>query len=182
MYMSGSVGKVYSEAVFELASEQGCAETVFDELCSLKTIWQENPGLGKLLGAPTVGKEEKLKITEKIFKGRLSDTVYNFLCVITEKNRAQYLPAIADAYKEKWYEASNIAEVTVTSAEPLTTELKNKLIKKFESVYGKKVILNEKTDSSLMGGIVLSYGNTQLDGSVKTRLDTLQKQIKGTIA
>ncbi|MCD7731763.1 MAG: ATP synthase F1 subunit delta [Oscillospiraceae bacterium] len=180
--MTDSVGKVYSEAIFELAAEQSCAETVFEELEALKTVWNENPGLVKVLRAPTVGISEKLGITEKIFKGRVSDMVYNLLCVITEKNRADYLPEIADAYKDKWYDASGIAEVTVTSCEPLSDALKEKLIKKLETVYKKKVILNEKTDSSLIGGIVVNYGNTMLDGSVKSRLEALQKQIKGIIA
>ena len=49
-------------------------------------------------------------------------------------------------------------------------------------VYNKKIILEEKTDSSLIGGMKVSYNGTLLDGTVKTRLETLQKQIKGTIA
>ncbi len=180
--MTGSVGKVYSEAVFQLASEQNSAKQIFDELTSLKTIWQDNPGLAKVLSAPTLSAGEKLAVTEKVFKGRVSDTVYNFLCVITEKNRAADLPEIADAYKEKWYESENIAEVTVTSSIPLSEAARGKLVKKLESVYKKKIILEEKVDSSLIGGIVVNYGNTMLDGSVKSRLEAIQKQIKGIIA
>ncbi len=180
--MTGSIGKVYSEAIFELAVEQNCAETVFNELESLKTIWSENPGFAKILDAPTVGIDEKLGMTEKIFKGKVSDIVYNFICVMTEKNRADFLPEIADAYKERWYDLSGIAEVTVTTSVPLSAALRDKLLKKLESVYKKKVILKEKTDSSLIDGMVINYGDTMLDGSLKTRLETIQKQIKGTIA
>jgi F-type H+-transporting ATPase subunit delta len=180
--MTGSVGKIYSEAIFELASENDCAESVFEELKALKDVWKNNPELAKMLGTPTISTGDKLKVTERVFKGRVSDMVYNFLCVITEKNRAGYLPAIADAYKEKWYEASKIAEVTVTTSKPLTSELRDKLVKKLEGVYDKKIILEEKLDSSLIGGIVVNYGNTMLDGSVKSRLDAVQKQIKGIIA
>ena len=45
-----------------------------------------------------------------------------------------------------------------------------------------KIILEEKTDSSLIGGIKVSYNGVLMDGTVKTRLETLQRQIKGTIA
>lgn len=180
--MTGSVGKVYSEAIFELASEQNCAEAVFEELKSLKKIWCENPELAKLLREPTLSLSEKLSMTEKIFKGKVSETVYNFLCVLTEKGRADCLPEIADAYKEKWYEASGIAEVTVTTDAPLSDELREKLLKKLEKTYKKKILLKEKIDSSIMGGIVVNYGNTMLDGSVKTRLENVRKQIKGIIA
>ncbi len=180
--MTGSVGKIYSEAIFELAAEQSCAGQVFEELTSLKKIWTENPDVAKLLSAPTLSVSEKLKINEKVFKGRVSEMVYNFLCVITEKGRAGALTEIADAYKEKWYEAENIAEVTVTTSAPLKKELRDKLVKKLEAVYKKKVILEEKTDSSLIGGIVVNCGNEMLDGSVKNRLDSIEKQIKGIIA
>ncbi|MBQ8827312.1 MAG: F0F1 ATP synthase subunit delta [Oscillospiraceae bacterium] len=180
--MTGSVGKIYSEAIFELAAEQGCGGQVFEELTSLRKIWTENPGLAKLLSAPTISLKEKLGIIEKSFKGRVSDIIYNFLCVITEKGRASSLTEIADSYKEKWYEKENIAEVTVTTCSPLSDALRKKLVKKLEDVYKKKVVLEEKTDSSLIGGIVVNYGNTMLDGSVKNRLDSIQKQIKGIIA
>lgn len=180
--MTGSVGKIYSEAIFELAAEQGCGEQVFKELTSLRSIWMENPGLAKLLSAPTISLKEKLSVVEKAFKGRVSETVYNFLCVITEKGRASALTEIADSYKEKWYEKENIAEVTVTTCNPLSDSMRKKLVDKLESVYKKKVVLEEKTDASLIGGIVVNYGNTMLDGSVKNRLDSIQKQIKGIIA
>lgn len=180
--MTGAVGKVYSEALFELAAEQNCAEQVFNELEALKAVWRDNPGLSKLLCAPTVGIGEKLAAVENIFKGRASDIVYNFICVITEKNRGAYLPEIADSYKEKWYDASGIAEVTVASCKPLTAAMRKKLVKKLEAVYKKKIILTEKVDKTLIGGIVVKYGDTMLDGSVKTRLDNMQKQISGIIA
>lgn len=180
--MAGSVGNVYSEALFELAAEQNCAEETFDELMALKKIWQENPEVSKLLRSPTLSVAERLEVTEKIFKGRVSDQIYNFLCVLTEKSRADHLPEIADSYKEKWYDKSGIAEVTVTSDRPLSDKQRDKLINKLSQVYNKKILLEEKTDSSLIGGMKVSYNGTLLDGSVKTRLETIRKQIKGTIA
>ncbi len=180
--MAGSVGKIYSDALFELASEQNCTEAVFEELNGLKAVWKDNPELSKFLSSPIIGKGDKLSAVEKIFKGKVSDIVYNFICVITEKDRGNALSEIADAYKERWYNVSGIAEVTVTTSIPISTVLKDKLVKKLEKVYGRKIILAEKVDESIIGGIVISSKNTMLDGSVKTKLDTIQKQINGIIA
>ncbi|MGN0552754.1 MAG: ATP synthase F1 subunit delta [Oscillospiraceae bacterium] len=180
--MAGSVGNVYSEALFELAAEQDCAKETFDELMALKKIWKDNPELPKLLKSPTLSVAERLAVAEKIFKGKISEQVYNFICVITEKSRADHLPEIADCYKERWYDKSGIAEVTVTSDSPLTEKQREKLVAKLEKVYNKKIILEEKTDSSLIGGIKVNYNGVLMDGTVKTRLETLQRQIKGTIA
>ncbi|MDE5859568.1 MAG: F0F1 ATP synthase subunit delta, partial [Oscillospiraceae bacterium] len=81
-----------------------------------------------------------------------------------------------------WYEMKNIAEVKVTTSTPLSDGLRSKLKAKLEAVYKKTVILTENIDESIMGGIVINYGNTMLDGSVKAKLEAVQKQIKGVIA
>lgn len=180
--MTGTAEKIYSEAVFELAKEDNSADKIKEELDALSKIFTDNPELSKLLSAPTVGFEEKLDVLKKVFGGRISDTSYNLLCVTTEKGRASLIPAIAEDYRNRWYEMKNIAEVKVTTSKPLTDALRSKLKAKLETVYKKTVVLTENIDESLMGGIVINYGNTMLDGSVKTKLEAVQKQIKGVIA
>lgn len=174
--------KIYSEAVFELAKEQSCADTIKDELDALAVVFKDNPELPKLLTAPTVTLNEKLDVVKNIFGGKVSELTYNLLCVTTEKGRAAIIPDVAEDYKNRWYEMKNIAEVKVTTSVPLSENLRAKLKAKLEAVYKKTVILTESVDPSIMGGIVLNYGNTLLDGSVKAKLDAIQKQIKGVIA
>ncbi len=180
--MTGTIEKIYSEAVFELACEQDCADEVKAELDTLAAVFNDNPGFAKLLSVPTVTIGEKLGIIEKTFKGKISQITYNLLCVVTEKGRAEAVPAIAEDYKNRWYEMKNIAEVKVTTSIPLSENLRTKLKAKLEAVYKKTVILTECVDPKIMGGIVLNYGNTMLDGSVKAKLEAIQKQIKGVIA
>lgn len=180
--MTGTVEKIYSEAVFELASEQKCADSIKEELEALAAVFKDNPELPKLLSAPTVTMSEKLSVIEKLFKGRISDMSYNLLCVTAEKGRARLIPDIAEDYKNRWYEMKNIAEIKVTSSVPLSDTLKAKLKAKLEKVYGKTVILTERVDETLMGGVVINYGNTMIDGSVKTKLEAVRKQINSVIA
>lgn len=180
--MNSAVEKIYSEAVFEIARESNCVDSTDEELNAVAGIFNDNPGLAKLLSAPTVSFKEKLSVLEKVFGGRLSDTAYNLLCVVTEKGRAELIPAIAEDYRSRRYETENIAEVKVTTSVPLSDGLRSKLKAKLEAVYKKTVILTERVDPSIMGGIVINYGNTMMDGSVKSKLEALQKQIKGVIA
>lgn len=180
--MTGKIEKIYSEAVFELACEQNCEDKVKEELDVLAVVFEDNPAFAKLLTVPTVTVGEKLEIIENVFKGKLSELTYNLLSVVTEKGRAAAVPAIAEDYKKRWHEMKNIAEVKVTTSVPLSEALREKLQAKLEAVYKKTVILTECVDPAIMGGIVLNYGNTMLDGSVKTKLEALQKRIKGIIA
>ena len=180
--MTGKIEKVYSEAVFELAKEKNLADELKNELDALAEIFDAAPELGRFLSAPTINFAEKLAVLEKTFKGKVSEISYNLLCVVTEKGRAALIPQIAEDYRNRWYEMKNIAEVKVTTSVPLGDSLRAKLKAKLESVMKKTVILTEKVDPAIMGGIVINYGNTMMDGSVKAKLEAVQKQIKGVIA
>ena len=59
--------------------------------------------------------------------------------------------------------------------------LREKLINKLSSVSGKSIILHEKQDKTILGGIVLRYGNTEIDSSVKSKLDKIRSQIDSAI-
>ena len=68
------------------------------------------------------------------------------------------------------------------TAMPLSERLRDKLAAKLEAVSGAKIVLVEKVDKSLMGGIVLRNSDTEIDGSVRTKLDDIKAQIDGVIA
>ena len=64
---------------------------------------------------------------------------------------------------------------------PMSETLRKKLVAKLENVSGKSIILHEKQDKSILGGIVLRYGNTEIDSSVKSKLDKIKAQIDSAI-
>lgn len=180
--MTGNVENIYSEALFLLASEQGNADAVNAELAVLSEIFAANPDMIRILNAPTIDAEEKADFIDTVFKGRTSEITYNFIRLLTDKKRAAYLPAISDGFRGRVNDMKNIVEIKVTSASPLSGDMRSKLKAKLESSYNKTVILYEAVDPEIMGGIIISYGNTLLDGSVRTKLDTIRKQLKNTIA
>jgi F-type H+-transporting ATPase subunit delta len=180
--MTGGIEKVYSEALYELAAENGSEEETNEELSAVAGIFGENAGLYSLLSAPTIADNEKTEALDNIFGGRISDTTLNFLCLITKKGRIRHLKGIADAFKALWYESAGIMEVGVTAARPLTPKQKSELSDKLEQKYGKKIIMTEKTDPDILGGVIVSFGDTMLDGSVRTKLSNMRSQMKNVIA
>ena len=110
---------------------------------------------------------------------------------MSEKGRIRFLPEICAKFKELYEKHNNIIEVTAVTAMPLSERLRDKLVAKLEAVSGAKIVqterrtkivLVEKVDKSLMGGIVLRYSDTEIDGSVRTKLDNIKAQIDGVIA
>lgn len=173
--MTGPVEKNYSAALFEAVKEEkGDLGEARKELNSVKGIAKECEGFEKLMDSPTVSAEEKLAVIKEAFGGKLSKCVYNFLCVVTEGKRWGHFNGICKAFSELCNEALGIAEITVTTAFPLSSKQREQIEKKMAEIIGKKIEMSEKTDKSLMGGVVIDYGDTRMDGSVKTRLEGLR--------
>lgn len=180
--MATSVDKVYSAALLSIAREDKSAKEMDKELNALSDICTANPELSEILCAPTVTESEKLTLVKKIFKGKVSGMVYNFLCVLVRKNRFGSLPGIAEQFRREYYEEYGIREVTVTTVIPLKDKTREKLLKKLRKMYGKEIILIEKVDPSIIGGMIITCGGSMLDGSVKTELENMHRQIKDMVA
>lgn len=183
--MNDKAEKVYAEAFFELCREQaqGKEQDILAELFALDEIFSANPDLTKLMDAPTVPVEEKIGLLrEMISAGGVSELCGNLLCVITEKGRFGCFGGIVKNFRRLCSEFYKIAEITVTSSEPLTDALREKIKTKMSEVTGKTVSIKEKLDPTIIGGVIIDYGSTRYDGSVKTRLNSLKKELGSVIA
>ncbi len=180
--MAENVRTVYAQALFELCCEQGITAEACEELEGIGEVFEQNEELVKILRSPLVAFDEKKSLLEKAFGGRVGDTVFDFLCVATEKGRADFVPDICEEFRKLYYKQQNILEVNVITAMELSERLRDKLLEKLEQTLGKTVIMKLSVDKSLIGGIVVKYDNTELDSSVRGRLDRLKKQIDGIIA
>ncbi|MBQ5330041.1 MAG: F0F1 ATP synthase subunit delta [Oscillospiraceae bacterium] len=168
---------VYAAALMEIAREDGTGKLIFDELNSLSELVSGSPELNEVLCSPTFSEDEKYDVAESLFKGKLSRTVLNFLYVLIEEGRTSGLSDIASDYKRLYYEQEGITEAVVTTAAGMSRDAAEKLKAKLEAKYKKKVLLSEKTDPSIMGGVIVRVGDEMIDGSLRTKLDRIGKQM-----
>lgn len=180
--MAGSVENVYADALFQLAEEDGSLDTVMSELELVASVLKENPEFVKLMDVPTVSADEKKQMISAAFESRVSQLVFSFLNVINDHGRIRYFSDIFENIKEMYNDKNNILEVTVITTVTLSDSLREKLVEKLSALSGKKIVLVEKTDKNIMGGIVLNYKNTRLDASVKMRLENMRRSINSIIA
>jgi F-type H+-transporting ATPase subunit delta len=178
--ITNAIARRYAKALVQLATEEGCVEKFHAELAAIDTVLADNHNLRVILVSPAYRIEAKREMMrELIAKLGLSATVTNFLLLILDKNRLNYLPQIVVSYGMFADELSGVVRPTITSAMPLdagqVVEIKGTL----EKSTGKKVIINVEVDPSLIGGVVTKIGDKAFDGSLKTQLakigDILQK-------
>ena len=151
--MAKLVGATYGEALFELAVEEGKEEVFLNEVVQLKDLLLENPDFGRLMNHPKILKEEKIKVLEKVFEGRISRELLGFLHLIISKDRYGEIDAILDYFVDKVKQLKGIGIAYVTTALNLSEAKKKEIeLKLLDTTSFKKMEMHYQVDEELIGG------------------------------
>lgn len=180
--MASIVSERYALSLYEVAKDCGKVEEFYKELSQTADVFETYPEYLKLLTTPSIPLDEKQDTLKKVFGGRVHEYVLNFLMLLTDKRRIGLIAEIRKAYQDQYYFEENIAEVVAVTASPMEAALQDKLRSKMCTVTGKKVVLRNEVDPSIIGGIVVRIDNRQVDTSVKTRLAEIAQQMNHVIA
>src|SRR5579864_7723384 len=90
----------YARSIFELADERGTADETGAELQELAKIIDASPDVQRFLSTPAIGEDERGRVIEKVFRGRVSELLSNTLMVMNRKGRLGLLRQVVDAYAE----------------------------------------------------------------------------------
>ena len=74
-------------------------------------------------------------------------------------------------------EHENVLEVQVATAVDLPKKLETLLQQRLEKLTGKRILLRTVTDPTLIGGMVLTMGDRVIDGSIRTFLQALRREL-----
>lgn len=176
--MAKLISKTYGEALFELAVEENKIDAFLEEVIAVQKALQDNPELYKLLNHPKISKEEKTKVMENIFKGRISDEVTGFLTLIISKERSKELDAILQYFIQRVKEEKGIGTAYVSTAVPLNEIQKAQVEEKLLATTSyQKMEMIYTVDKSLIGGMVIRIKDRVVDSSIKTKLSEIKKQL-----
>ena len=176
--MAKLVSKVYGDALYEEAMEKNVLSDWFDEVQALEVIFRENSDLVQFLNHPQIIKEEKIKVMENIFSGKISDGLMGFLVIVIEKGRQNDILPICDYFIERVKEYKKIGIVKVPSAVSLSDEQKARIEKRvLETTAYVSLETSYTVDPSLLGGLVIRIGDRVVDSSVKTHLEELKRDL-----
>ena len=176
--MAKLVSKVYGDALFEEAMEKNVLSQWYEEIGALRTIFLENPDLAQFLNHTQIIKEEKKKVVETIFFGKLSEGLLGFLVTVIEKGRQNDMIPICDYFTDRVKAYKKIGVVKVTSALPLSEDQKKRVEERLLETTGFVSLETEyAVDESLLGGLVIRIGDRVVDSSIKTRLEEIRRDL-----
>lgn len=161
----------YAKTIFELAEAKPNIEEEFKLLIDAII---ENKDAIKIFSSPRITNGEKKKINEEITKG-LDRTLVNFLNVLIDNNRFGDILEIYNSFSNLILKKNNIQQVDIISSVKLSDKELNILIEQLETkLTGKKIIINNKIQKSLIGGIQVIYDGEIIDLSTTNKISQLK--------
>jgi F-type H+-transporting ATPase subunit delta len=167
----------YAKAIFGIAVERNELAGWKSDLEKLAVLGA-NDTLTDLLENPSVHSGDKIKVMSSVLEG-ISPLALNLVKLLVVKGRFDLAPEIAVHYQQLLDEHSGTERAEVITAVPLSEDERQKLEIRLGKVINKKVIVSRTVDPGLIGGIVARMGGKLLDGSVKSKLENLKKEISG---
>jgi len=173
--ITNAIARRYAKALVQLGAEEGAVEKFNNELTAINAVLADNPSLNSIFRGPAYGIEAKREILKELIgKLGLSATVANFLQLVLDRSRLDFLPQIADSFSAFADELSGVIRPTLSSGLSLDESQVAEIKEALEKSTGKKVILKVEVDPNLIGGVVTKIGGTVYDGSVRTQLDRIE--------
>ncbi len=176
--MAKLVSKVYGDALFSLAVEEAKADTLLPEVRALSEALNEDDDLLSLMNHPKIVKEEKVKVIEDTFRGRVSDELTGLLRILVEKDHSSEIPAVLSYFIDQVKEYKNIGTAFVCSAAELSEAQKDAVKQKLlDTTKYVEFEMNYQVDPSLIGGMTIRIGDRVVDSSVKSKINKLRREL-----
>ena len=176
------LGDVYAKALLAFGAESGSVDQLVDGLNEIVDVIRGVPGLQKALESPRIAFEEKSKLLDKAFSGKIDQDLGNFLKVVGSKGRFDCLGAIAASACTMQDEMSGRVQAVLTSASVVEQSVQDKIAQQLSTVLGKKVSLQASIDPAIIGGMVVRVGDTVYDGSVTNQLAQVRSKAVKRVA
>ena len=173
------VGGRYANALFELALEAGELDTAESDLKRFAGLIEESADLKRLVTSPVFSADDQYRAIAAILeKAEIGGLVANLVKVAAKNRRLFAVPDMITAFGRLLARHRGEVAAEVTSAEPLSDRHVADLRAALKASLGKDVTLEARTDPSLIGGLVVKVGSRMIDGSLKTKLNSLKLAMK----
>ena len=175
-----SVAREYGRALFMLTEEVGSTERVREDAKCLARLLANNPGYKSMLDTPALTPDERLKLIDEAFSS-LDEHLVNVLKMLAKKRMTYAAERMLAVYEDEYMQSRGIVRAEVISAVALDDGQRERIAQRLGKITGKQIIIDNKVDPSILGGIKLRYMGIQRDGSVKARLESFASALGATV-
>ncbi len=175
---ANTIARVYVETLLRRAEQEGVVESVTAGLAVFTQCLEEDERFRRFLEAPQITTRQKQTVIEETTGNQVHPLVIQFLRLVIDRHREPLLPDIATTWRTILDERANQQTATITSATPIDRATVASLGQALEQATGKTIVIEEKVQPGLLGGIVVQTGDLVMDASLKTRLGNLGRRLR----
>jgi len=168
----------YAKALFQIARETGSMPAVGVELARFLERFDGDAQLHDVLTRPWIKGVDRRAIAVAVAEGEgCGALVRDFVGLLAERGRIDHFTEIIASYRNFVDEDLGQARATVRTAVPLTDGEKQELGRRLEGALGKRILLEERVDPTLLGGFVAQVGSYIVDGSLDGQLARMRERL-----
>lgn len=168
----------YAKALYDLAREDGQTEAVGREFEQVATVLSDEARARDVLTRPWIKPADRRAVAAAVAqKAGGRKLVQDFVGLVAERGRADHLPEIVAAYRTLVDAEHGRVRAQVRTAVALTDKEKQELSARLQGALGKKIILEEQVDATLLGGFIAQVGSLILDGSLDGQLARVRQRL-----
>lgn len=177
--VTGMAGR-YALALFELAKEQNAVDRVSDDLKAFAGMVSGSEDLQRLVKSPVFTADEQVKaIGALLDKAGISGLSSNFLKLVASKRRLFAVEQMVGDFNKLVDRYKGVTRAEVTVASELSGKHMDALKAALADVSGGRAVeVDVKVDPSIIGGLVVKLGSRMVDGSLKTKLNSIRTRMK----
>lgn len=172
------VARTYAEALLNAADKHQQADAVLEELDSLiRDVFKAIPLLEASLNSPAISRTTKEHLIHTALDHRATDVFRNFILVLNKHDRLDLLRPILVAALQVRDERAKRMRVLVRTATPMPDDQRQRLTDQLRQSFQREPVLETQVDPALLGGMIVRVDDWRYDGSVRTKLENLKKQL-----
>jgi F-type H+/Na+-transporting ATPase subunit alpha len=174
------IARRYASGLYEAAKSLKLLDDVSAELASCTQALLEKEGLLTFITARARTHQEREEILLSLPEDtKAGHVIANFFKLLNEADRIGLIQHIDAAYKDILQKASGIVTVQATTSTALSDKEQQEITAKIVQLVGSdKITIQNKVDPKILGGMIVQIGSVQIDDSVKTKLERMQKHLQ----
>lgn len=165
----------YAKAVLDLAKDQKSDSAVNDDMKSIANAVEASKELSDMLHSPVIPTATKKSALLAVFVN-LNKLTINLIDTLIENRRIDIFGSVAETYNQLYDKEQGTQVAKVTTAVPLTDELKKMVLVKVKELTGKDAEITNVVDENILGGFILRVGDLQYDASIANKLNKLKRE------
>lgn len=167
----------YAKSLVDFSTEKNELDAVRSDMLYIQALCKQSRDFLNMLRSPVIKADQKEKIIGAVTTGNIGVITASFTTLLVKKGRERDLPEIAHAFINQYNALKGIHPVKLTTAVPISEELKKAIETKVRTESGFNTVeLETATNAALIGGFVLEFDNKQVDASIAYDLREIKKQ------